>query len=387
MPSSKASVKHNPPKHIGIDARFFGPSTGGGLGRYVEELVRHLHALSPPFRVTLFCLKGMEKQLQIFAPFRVIPVSIRWYSLREQLLFGRVIDQEHLDLVHIPHWNVPLFLKTPLITTIHDLILLQEPASAHATTRHPLVYKLKYWGFTRTLTRAVRTSCRIITVSTYTKHQVKAYFPSTKAPIEVIYPGIGAQKVAPSFHRTTKPTSPFVLTVGNAYPHKNLGIMLDVLENLKHIDPHIQWVCAGKEDVFYKRLQSVAKRRGFTQKDILWIPNPTDAELAHLYTHASVFVFPSRIEGFGIPPLEAMAYGTPVVSSNTSAMPEVLGKAALYADPFDASCFTQHILDLLSDESLKEKQTNLGYTQASLYSFRNMAQGLINAYTKPCIRE
>lgn len=362
---------------IGIDARLFGPTVGGGgLGRYVEELLKELAQQDTQAnRYVVFVKPASVEDARAILPadqFEIRAVDIHWYTLKEQFQMGRIIDAEGLDLVHIPHWNVSLFQKTPYVLTIHDLILLEEPMSARATTKGPLVHALKTLGFRLVLNRAIRRARLIIAPSAYTKESILRFFrgilPET---IHVIHEGIATlPEPEPKF---TPPSSPFLLAVGNAYPHKNLETLLAAFAELAPTYPALSLVFAGREDVFSRRLEQRAALTGFGER-VRFIRNPSDAELAALYAAATIYVFPSRIEGFGLPPLEAMAHGVPVIAAQSSCLPEILGTAAHYFPPNNASLLAEEIRHLLSDETLRNTLILAGYAQAQLYSWKTMAK-------------
>ena len=323
---------------VGIDARMFGPAVGGGgLGRYVEELVRELGKLSHKHRFVLFRKSVVGSQR---SDFRTVVTNVHWYTLREQLVIGRLIDREHLDLVHFPHWNVPLFLRTPFVVTIHDLILLEEPRSAKATTRHPFVYALKYAAYKVILKNALTKSRAIIAVSAYTKSSILKFFPQIpESKIHVVYEGVTIFPSPP--HPPLPPHPPSLLYIGNAYPHKNLSTLLTAFSQFRESHPDVKLILAGRGDVFFKHLQEEAANLNLSNS-VEFVLNPSDQHLADLYRQASLYIFPSRCEGFGLPPLEAMSFNVPVVASNSSSLPEILGDAAVYFDPRDPHRIAEH---------------------------------------------
>ncbi|MFA4845035.1 MAG: glycosyltransferase family 1 protein, partial [Patescibacteria group bacterium] len=324
--------------------------------------------------------------------------DIHWYTLKEQLVMGRLIDREparpsngrsggparmtrsdgHLDLVHFPHWNVPLFLRTPFVVTIHDLILLEEPRSARATTRHPFIYAIKYAAYKVILKHALTKSSAIIAVSQYTKSSILKFFPKIPASkIHVIYEGLTTFPPSPT--NPPHPPNPFLLYVGNAYPHKNLETLLNAFSLFRESHPGVHLVLAGRGDVFYERLQKEVARLNLTDC-VRFVLNPTDQDLAELYRVASLYVFPSRCEGFGLPPLEAMSFGVPVVVSRTSSLPEILGDAAVYFDPKNPDEIAQTLGDVFDNPSLQETLRKKGLEQIKRYSWKKMAEEILHVY-------
>ena len=361
---------------VGIDARMFGPAVGGGgLGRYVEELVRELGKLSHKHRFVLFRKSVVGSQR---SDFRTVVTNVHWYTLREQLVIGRLIDREHLDLVHFPHWNVPLFLRTPFVVTIHDLILLEEPRSAKATTRHPFVYALKYAAYKVILKNALTKSRAIIAVSAYTKSSILKFFPQIpESKIHVVYEGVTIFPSPP--HPPLPPHPPSLLYIGNAYPHKNLSTLLTAFSQFRESHPDVKLILAGRGDVFFKHLQEEAANLNLSNS-VEFVLNPSDQDLADLYRQASLYIFPSRCEGFGLPPLEAMSFNVPVVASNSSSLPEILGDAAVYFDPRDPHRIAETLSHVFDNTLLQDELRKKGLEQIKRYSWKRAAEQTLAVY-------
>lgn len=357
---------------IGIDARMYGPAVGGGgLGRYVEQLVTHLQQIDTDNRYILFLKPENTNQCIITNPqFEKRVVDIHWYGLKEQLQFPRIIDQEGCDLIHFPHWNIPLRLRTPFVTTIHDLILLQEPFSARASTKSIIHYALKYKLFRTVLYSAIKRAQRLITISDYSKTMIQEHFPFvTDERIDVIYNGVTplpGSVAPPSKH-------PSLLYVGNAYPHKNLDMLLEAFDTLSKSHPTLTLTFAGRWDQFYERLESSARTREHSNR-ITFIKNPTDIQLADLYRQATLYIAPARVEGFGLPGLEAMLANTPVIAAGNSCLPEIYADAALYFDPHDPNTLINTIEQTLKDHSLQQTLIQRGTQRVSQFSWHTMAK-------------
>ena len=186
--------------NIGIDARMYGPRVGGGgLGRYVEQLVTQLQATDTKNRYVLFLKKENFDACIITNPnFEKRLTDVHWYGLEEQLKMGGIIDREHLDLVHFPHFNVPLFVRTPFVVTIHDLILLDEPFSSKVSTRHQTIFTLKYWGYKLVLAHAVSRAKKVIAVSHATANSILQHIEGVDPKkMEVVYEGVTTLAVEP----------------------------------------------------------------------------------------------------------------------------------------------------------------------------------------------
>ena len=366
---------------IGIDARMYGPKVGGGgLGRYVEKLVEKLQQVDKKNRYILFLKKENIETCEIENPnFKKRLANIHWYGYKEQLFLPWRIDKEKLDLIHFPHWNVPFFIKTPYVVTIHDLILLEEPTSAKITTRRPWIFHLKHLAFRLTLNRTLRRAQKIIAVSNYTKQSILRYFPDINPEkIQVIYEGI-TQLKGTELHPSAPLPFPYLLYVGNAYPHKNLEFLLQTYYLFSKRFPDIHLVLAGRRDVFYRRLEQMAVSLDLGSH-IHFINTPSDEELKMLYKSAKAYVFPSRIEGFGLPPLEAMSFGVPVIAARASCLPEILGEAAHYFSATDKKDLTHALENILFNKPLRSSLKENGFKQITKYSWKNMAEEVRTVY-------
>ena len=368
---------------IGIDARMYGPKVGGGgLGRYVEQLVTELKKIDDHNRYVLFLKRENASDAQTGNPNMETRVAdIHWYTVQEQLRLGAKIDREKLDLVHFPHWNVPRFLKTPFVVTVHDLILLEEPRSAKATTKHPFVYALKYAGFKEVLRHALFASKKIITVSEYTKTAIKKYFPDIPTEkIAVIYEGV--TQLGPSSPAASDATNahPYLLYVGNAYPHKNLESLLHAFSFFHTLHPQVRLVLAGRDDVFYERLRNECEEISLPPESVQFVMNPTDGELHDLYHGAAVYVFPSRVEGFGLPALEAMQAGIPVAASRAGSLPEILADAAVYFHPDDIEEMVETLEQALTNADLRRRLIEKGTQRVQTFSWHTMAEQTLAVY-------
>ena len=359
---------------IGIDARMYGPKVGGGgLGRYVEQLVTNLQEIDQENRYILFLKKENFEACKITNPnFEKRLANIHWYTFEEQKSLAKIIDVEKLDLVHFPHWNIPIFIRTPFITTIHDLILLDEPASARATTLGPIKYTLKRLAYRAVLHNAIFRSQKIITVSRATELSILKHFPKIDPKkINVVYEG-----VTPLQPPQSLPPLPTLLNVGNSYPHKNLKTLVDAFKIFSKKNSEAKLILAGRKDYFADELEKYSAG----SERIEFVRDPSDEKLAELYSTAKIFVFPSRLEGFGLPGLEAMSVGTPIIAARAGSLPEVFGEAAEYFDPNSVSDLAETITKLWNNKEQQKKLVELGYEQIKKYSWQKMAGEIRKIY-------
>lgn len=372
---------------VGIDARLYGPKWGGGgLGRYVEELVNELQRINSPHDFVIFLKPENFAKCQIINPkFKKVLVDVHWYGWREQIAMPQAIRREGIELMHYPHWNVPIFSRVPYVVTIHDLILLDDPSSARATTLGPICYAVKRIGYRLTLREAINKSKKIIAVSQATRDSIVRHFSKIDpAKIEVIYEGVRPLK-SPDFPSApSKPpaqfSDPYFLYVGSAYPHKNLMMLLRAFAFFIKTNSLVKLVLVGKDDHFYRNLKQQARQIGLPEEQLIFRGFVDDIELAELYRQAALYIYPSKFEGFGLPPLEAMLYGAPVAASNRGPLPEVLGEAAAYFDPDVCEQLVALMTRAMSDERWREALVQKGREQAKKYSWMTMAKHTFDVY-------
>ncbi|MFZ3032358.1 MAG: glycosyltransferase family 1 protein [Candidatus Moraniibacteriota bacterium] len=374
--------------HIGIDARFYG-SLGKGLGRYTEKLIEHLEAIDHDNTYVIFLRRENFSEYVPKNPrFKKAVAQYAWYGFAEQLLFVWRLYGHAFDLVHFPHFNVPLLYRRPFVVTIHDLILVHYPTLRN-TTRFISLYWIKFFVYRLVIASAIRRAEQIITVSHFTEADIIKHYPGAKGKITVTYEAADSfcQILSPReeqalFERTgllMTPVDgqdtrlyhdilkPYFLYVGNAYPHKNLSVLFAVARAF----PTYALVLVGKEDFFYRRLKEEVKRAHL--QNVIFTGFVTDQELSVLYRCARTYLFPSLYEGFGLPPLEALARGTPVVSSERGSLPEILGNAALYFDPMDEQQLVEVVQKIEHDDVLRNEMRHRGYVQGARFHFRDMA--------------
>ena len=371
---------------IGIDARFFGPR-GKGIGRYTQKLIENLEEIDKQNQYLIFLRKENWDDFQPFSPnFKKVLADYKWYSVKEQIFMPFAIRRYKVDLMHFPHFNVPIFYFGKFVVTIHDLILRHFP-TRRASTLGPVLYRLKNLAYQIVIRLAVRRSEKIITVSDYVKRDIAGSFKVEPQKIIVAYEG-KPEKELKSKTSDTKSLQnyniqkPYLLYVGNAYPHKNLEKLagaFDILVSRDRIP--LQLVFVGEHDYFYKWFKNYLAERFFhLEKAIIFTEFITDSMLADIYNNASLYVFPSLCEGFGLPPLEAMAHGVPVVSSNATCLPEILGEAAIYFNPLDVKDMAGKIRRVIKSQNLRQVLVSRGFEQIKKYSWQKMAEETLAIY-------
>jgi len=365
--------------HIGIDARFFGPLETG-IGRYVERLVTHLAAIDEQNEYVVFLRqRGYDWWQPPNNRWKKVLADYHWYGLAEQRHMPGIFRRAKLDLLHVPHFNVPLLTRQPFVVTIHDLILDEFPTE-RATTLEPLLFAFKFRAYQAVVNHAIRQSRSIITVSEHSKQRLVDRFHVVPEKISVTYESVDPLPDPVPFQTIAEHgvRRPYILHVGNSYPHKNLDRFLAAVEMVQRRKIDFQVVLVGKDDYFSRRLrQDISQRQ---VPNILFYGFAADQELAALYQHAQAYFFPSLSEGFGLPGLEAMQAGTPVYAARVSCLPEVFGDAAAYFDPLEPSSIAQSIAQALHDTLQRQRLIIAGRERLKQFSWRRMAQETLAVY-------
>lgn len=376
---------------IGIDARLFG-TKHGGIGRYAEQLLKELELIDSINEYFVFLDEsGMNDYQPKKSNFKKIKADFRAYSLGEQLIFPFLLAKHRLDLVHFTHFNVPLLFRGKFVVTIHDLIISHYP-SHRATTLNPALYKTKLFFYDLVVASSARRAKKVIAVSDFTKQDIAHLLKVDSDKIQTVYEGVDLPSVSEvnteEILNRLQLSGDFLLYVGSAYPHKNLEKLIEAFAIVAANRPDLKLVLVGKINYFYKALQEKVKEMAqlsgpepdkFLEK-IVFAGYLGDEELVALYRQARAYVFPSLIEGFGLPPLEAQAYDLPVASSDRSCLPEVLGESAIYFNPEDTEDMASKIELILSDDNLRQQKIASGRSNLNKYSWKKMAQEINKIY-------
>ncbi len=376
--------KHKAKKRIGIDARFYGPKQKG-LGRYVQRLVENLEKIVQERDNLEFIIFLRSENWDEYQPknpnFSKFLADYQWYGFKEQILMPWKIRQAKVDLIHFPHFNVPIFCLRPFVLTIHDLILKRFP-TRRASKLNLASYWFKNLAYHLVISLAFKRAKKIIAVSEFTRQDIFKYFKVDLKKIKKIYEGAPKNVLAESTQtdeklKKLKINRPYLLYVGNAYPHKNLTKMVQAF--LKLNKPEYQLVLVGELDYFYSCLKEPLEQ---ISDSVVFTDFVSDQELQVLYQNALAYIFPSLCEGFGLPPLEAMSYGLPVISSNSSCLPEILGKAALYFNPGQIDKIAEAMQEILTNQNKRKELISQGKERIRMYNWLDMAKQTLAVYQK-----
>jgi glycosyltransferase involved in cell wall biosynthesis len=362
---------------IAIDARKL---RDFGIGTYVRNLLRHLSRLDRTTEYVVLC-RAVDRELvgEFGDNFRPIPETSPGYSIREQITVPRDLRRERVDLFHAPHYVLPPLTPCKAVVTIHDCIHLRFPQY--------LPNRLGYAYARGSLWVATHRSNRIMTVSEASKRDILEYFHVPSQKIDVIYNGIDERFLEPPaeddvlrVRERYQLDDPFVLYAGNVKPHKNLERLIEAFQLFRRGEfEHVKLVIIGDEIAKYAALRHAVHRYKLHKHVRLFgfVPHRT---LAILYRLAAVFVFPSLYEGFGLPPLEAMASGTPVITSNVSSLPEVVGDAAVLIDPLKPEEIAAAMHRVLTDSQLRQDLRERGLERARHFSWERSIKRVREIY-------
>jgi len=371
--------------HLGIDYTAAIHQTAG-IGRYVREMVKALTAHQTPYHYHLFAANGLNHQPEFTSHHNISWHSTRitrrwlerlWYRLHLPLPVE--LWTGSLDIFHQPDFVLPpTRAQAQTIVTIHDLSFVRLPSF----TMPGMLTYLNRW-----VPYSVKKADHVIAVSKATKQDLIELYQTPPDKISVLYHGITSE-FRPIDDETVLQAvrqkyglhdNPFILTVGTIHPRKNFQRLVEAFAQLQQDVPDLLLVIVGGQGWQCEVVFNEVKRQR-VEPYVRFLGFADDTDLPALYNAAMVFAYPSLYEGFGLPVLEAMACGTPVVSSNASALPEVVGTAGFLVEPDDVKGLTNHLGNLLINESERERLSEMGLHQAQQFSWEKMAEGLLGVY-------
>lgn len=364
---------------IGIDCRLAGP-THAGIGRYSAELVSRLIANKTHNWVLFFYDQTQAEMVLPQSAFEHKHVSItyapiRHYTITEQLKLPGIFAAQKLDLLHVPHFNVPIFYSGCMVVTIHDL-LWHDHRGTMVTTLPVWQYWIKYFFYRFVTRQAAKKATAIIVPAKTIQRTLARYYPNASHKVSVITEGYSEVlvKAAAKLGKVAR-NKKQLLYVGSLYPHKNIQLVLRALQKL----PNYTLQIVGARSVFLGQTESLAQKLGVAQQ-VSFLGYVPDKRLAKLYKQSAALVQPSFSEGFGLTGIEALALETPVLASTIPTFKEIYQNAALYFDPTDVDSFvaaTQSLSELSHHSFAKTAKQVV-----SQYSWNDMAAETLAVYQK-----
>ena len=366
---------------IAIDVRKWNDS---GIGTYVRNLVRHLARMDEETTYLLLCNPSDAATLRDLAS-NFVPVveTSAKYGLREHISIPLTLRRLGADLLHSPHYVRPLLCPVPSVVTVHDCIHLLFPQ--YLPNRMAFRYARFVMG------SAVRHSSLVYTVSQASRADILRFYPWVDPEkVQVVPNAIDTELLndpgAEECERVRERyqiRGRFVLFAGNVKPHKNLERLIRAFARVKLQAGRndLRLVLIGDDVSRYGSLRRTVEEAG-VRPDVRFFGFVPHHTLAALYRMASVFAFPSLYEGFGLPPLEAMACGTPVVASRLSSIPEVVGDGALLVDPYSEEEIATGIGRLLDDGELRRTLVARGHLRAAAFSWERSVRSIHAGYMK-----
>jgi glycosyltransferase involved in cell wall biosynthesis len=369
---------------IAIDIRRM---TEFGVGTYIRNVVRTLGRLD--HETTYFLIGPPEKVQEIGSlpsNFHAVPLAEPERSAMGFWEFRTTVERLGCDLVHIPNlFSIPRVLPCPYVMTVHDILEHLSRAREQAGFWRSMHFQLTK--------RVLRGAARILAVSNFTKIEIEKLFVIPSGRIEVVYNAIDERLLhgpASAADRQLiaeryQVTYPFLLYAGRISPHKNVVRMIEAFSALKtelqkdHAFPDLKLIIIGDDVSGNPDLRRTVIRSG-VQNDVRFLGFVPIEVLRTFYDAAKIFVFPSLYEGFGLPPLEAMAHGTPVVTSNVTSLPEVVGNAAVLVHPENVFEIMRALYRVLMDQPLREKMKERSYRQAAKFSWEKSVLRIREVY-------
>lgn len=352
-----------------LDCRMAGWS---GIGRYTEGLVHALVGL-PGLKSVLVHDSAHEPVIPASGTVHHVAATKPPLSVRGMYELGSIIGRERPDIVHCLHFPTPLPARTPLVVTLHDLTPLVVPEVMPSPVRRNVYLRLNR--------RAARVADAIVVPSKHTEADVLRILTSAASKTHAILEAVddfSGGSIGPMPEGLLSEHERYVFSMGNTKPHKNIPVLLAAFSLLAERNDDLVLLLAGREPGGYLASQTPVGLRS----RVRFTGPISDEQLRAVYTGAEVFAFPSRYEGFGLPPLEAMALGTPVVTSNAASLPEVVDGAALMVEPDDPGALAGAIARVLEDPELASRLKQAGKQRAAELSWRATAEATFAVYRK-----
>lgn len=367
-------------QHVGINAHLLSGREGyrrAGIHHYISQLLGNLSYEESELRFTVFTnnraeLESLPKEMVVSTslPTHRPLARIMW----EQLVWPLVAIRHKVDLLHSMAFVTPLLWHRPAVVTVYDLSFIHHPQ------RFPVLKRIYLTSQTR---RSCQKAERVMTISESGRQDVYRYYGVPLERIDIVRPGVSqifslrTEEEVEAFRNRENLAQRFILHVGTLQPRKNVEVLLEAFAQLRQ--PDLELVLVGDKGWSYQSIFDRVEELGLVDK-VRFPGYVSDADLPLWYNAASVLVFPSVYEGFGLPVIQAMACGTPVIAANTSAIPEAAGSAARFFEPHDVRALAEHITAVLDDRQIAVTMHQRGLEQACEFSWQKAGQQLLASY-------
>lgn len=377
---SSSQMMTGEPRKIGIEAQRIFREKKHGMDVVALELIRNLQKLDTYNQYFIFVKPDIDHCLQTTDNFHIVEVKAKTYLDWEQIFLPRAIKKTGVELIHFTSNTAALYCPVPTVITLHDVIFL-ETRKAKGNLYQKLGHIYRRWN----VPRVVRKSKKILTVSNFEKTQIASKLPHIQDKTIVAHNGVASKYHLnldfhqEKLHEKAEPKN-FIFFLGNQAPKKNMQNMLKgYVQYVEKVENSLPLAIASTSEEQLDEWLSRLNISGIRPHIILPGYIPGD-KMEYWYNQAKVFVYPSLREGFGLPILEAMACGTPVITANTSSMPEVANGCALLVDPHKAEEITQAIIQLTQDKALEEKLVATGLENVKNFSWEEHARKALHVY-------
>lgn len=357
---------------IVIDAREFTTSTG----RYVFRLVQNLEKIDTKNDYVILLKPADIEACEFTNPrFKKVATRYKEFTFGEQLGLARQLYKLKADFVHFGMVQQPLLYRKKSVTTIHDLTTTRF----YNPDKNRTLFVIKQAIYKFLIRRVAHRAAALITPSQFVKDDLVQFAHVSAGKVTVTHEAADPIQEKPTPLPDLQ-NKKFIMYIGRPTPHKNLERLIEAFTLLRAQHPNLTLVLAGKKDNNYQRIEKRVQQNG--TQNVHFTDFVTEGQLRWLYENCQAYVFPSLSEGFGLPGLEAMVHGAPVVSSNATCLPEIYGEAAHYFDPTNAQAMADAINEVLTDKKLRTELIAQGHEQVKKYSWQCMAEQTLDIYNK-----
>lgn len=351
-----------------------------GIGRYTSRLIQEIALLDDSTDyVILLRAADQPGWTPPGSNFSSEVADFAAYDLFQHVLLPRQLHRLKPDLVHFTHFNAPILYRDDFAVTVYDTTMLRFPSHCDTSVARSHLRRPKRFLARRVMANAVHKARTVFTLSNYTAADLTNTFNVPPGRIRVTYAAAEASQSLGQRLESLHGPGPFLLYVGNSYPHKNLGVLIAATEQLISRFPTLHLVIAGPEDECSAQLRARVNS-GIARLNVVFAGRVTDQELVWLYRNCTLFVIPSLAEGFGLTGLEAMSYGLPVVAARASCLPEIYGDAANYFDPRDHGDLARQITALVESGEHRQRLAVSGTERSGHFSWEAVARETLSAY-------